>query len=104
MEIVLKAALEEARLRAGKRKRQSGAYNSEPSPDFLSAIVDAPDSKGRTPLNFATRMNFPVHAELRTSYGANQELSTSRTTNEKSKTTIETHQRPATDPSRSKVR
>lgn len=73
MEMVLKAALDEARLRTRKWKRQSGANCSEPSPDFLSAIVDAPDSKGRTSLNFATRMDFPVHAKLLLSYGANLE-------------------------------
>lgn len=71
MEMVLKAALDEAKLR--EWKRQSGASCSEPSPDFLSAIVDAPDAKGRTSLNFATRMDFPVHAKLLISYGANLE-------------------------------
>ena len=73
MSMVLQAALEEARLRARKWKRQSGANSSAPSPDFLSVIVDATDSKGRTPLNFATRMNFPIHAELLIFYGASLE-------------------------------
>lgn len=71
--LVLEAALEEAKLRARKWKRQSTSDTSDTSPDFFSAIVDAPDAKGRTPLNFAVRMDFPVHAELLISYGANLE-------------------------------
>lgn len=72
-QFVLVAALEDAKLRTRKWHRQSSSSTSEPSPDFLSAIVDAPDSKGRTPLNLAVRMNFPVHAEFLLSYGANLE-------------------------------
>ena len=34
------------------------------SPLALHDIVDARDTKGRTPLNFATRMDFPAHAQL----------------------------------------
>ena len=71
--LILEAALEEANLRTRKWHRQSSSSTPEPSPDFLSAIVDARDSKGRTPLNFAVRMNFPVHAELLISYGASLE-------------------------------
>jgi ankyrin repeat protein len=39
----------------------------------LHEVVDARDSKGRTPLNFATRMNFPVHVQLLLSFGADTE-------------------------------
>ena len=72
-ELVLKAALEEAKLRTRKWKRQSVDDSPESTPNFLSAIVNAPDSKGRTPLNFATRMNFPQHARLLISYSADLE-------------------------------
>jgi len=39
----------------------------------MSSLVDSRDCKGRTPLNFATRRDFPVHAQLLISYGADME-------------------------------
>lgn len=40
---------------------------------YFDKIINARDSKGRTPLNFATRMNFPLHVELLVAAGADLE-------------------------------
>lgn len=71
--LILEAALEEAHQKASDWKRFNQSQDDNEQPDFLSEIVDARDSKGRTPLNFATRMNFPEHTRLLISAGANIE-------------------------------
>lgn len=38
-----------------------------------SSIIDAVDNKGRTPLNFAVRMDFPEHTQVLIDHGANME-------------------------------
>lgn len=40
---------------------------------FFKTIINARDLKGRTPLTFAARMNFPAHAQILLSYGADLE-------------------------------
>jgi ankyrin repeat protein len=60
MEIMLKTA----------RERMDG--KCQPINAF-SDLINAKDSKGRTPLNFATRMNFSTHARLLIEAGADIE-------------------------------
>lgn len=49
------------------------AESGIPVPDASLSIINAKDSKGRTPLNLATRMDFPIHAQLLISAGADME-------------------------------
>jgi ankyrin repeat protein len=60
MEIMLKIAKE----RMGGKHQPTNAF---------SDLINAKDSKGRTPLNFATRMNFSTHARLLIAAGADIE-------------------------------
>ena len=71
--LILEAALEEARQKILDWNDVNSPKDRNEQPDFLSRIVDARDSKGRTPLNFATRMNFPEHTRLLISAGADVE-------------------------------
>ena len=71
--LILQAAMDESKHQASDWNRSNADEEDKEGPDFLRAIVDARDSKGRTPLHFATRMNFPEHAKLLLSYGAHTE-------------------------------
>lgn len=67
MEVMLRAA------RDGLDNTPLSRRSSLAGPVAFSTIINARDSKGRTPLNFATRMNFPIHAQLLISAGADVE-------------------------------
>lgn len=71
--LILEAALEEAKQKASEWRDYHIPQEVADRPGFVSNIVDARDSKGRTPLNFATRMNFPEHTRLLISAGADME-------------------------------
>jgi hypothetical protein len=58
MELLLKAAKERSQNERRRRPSQSHSLLT------VSDVINAKDSKGRTPLNFATRMNFPMHVRL----------------------------------------
>ena len=73
MALVLEAAMNEAEYQASKWSRSDAHEGDDYRPDFLREIIDARDSKGRTPLHFATRMNFPEHTRLLLSFGADTE-------------------------------
>ena len=73
MELVLKAAMNKAHQQASTWREGNRPDDFSDQPDFLGHIVDTRDSKGRTPLNFATRMDFPEHTQLLISYGADME-------------------------------
>ena len=73
-ELILEAAQREA-----TRYTQRNSSNSEVSSEdvastpFFKDIINARDSKGRTPLTFAARMNFADHTQVILSFGADPE-------------------------------
>ena len=71
--LILQAAMDESKNQASNWSQSNADEEDNERPNFLRAIVDARDSKGRTPLHFATRMNFPEHSRLLLSYGADTE-------------------------------
>ena len=78
MKLVLEVSVQRSQLQTSSSKGSSSDLTLVGQPNQLDGVVDARDVKGRTPLNFATRMDFPAHAELLITHGANMETTDTR--------------------------
>jgi ankyrin repeat protein len=66
----LKTLLEAAKSKGATTEKQFTIDTNTTVSDFCLSLIEARDSKGRTPLHFSTRVNFVAHANILLRYGA----------------------------------